>query len=626
MLTVAHVIEYASGFWWALVDPQGPTPHRAPMTPLSEQVSKTPPVFRLEASWPALVQLMATLPEAALTQTAQAEADRLAATRVTWGDTVRYAPPEHLKSYPWQVQAQAQYPRTRKLRLGDDPGTGKTPSAVLAVTEAMAQGLEGPVLVVTPAGVVTSFLETFHTWAPHLKAHRYAGPKRPKLLTELEPTEDPEWGLVWPVLVTSYDLASRDVNTRLLKHDWGSLVLDEHHLIKNPKSARSKAARKLAEKSAGVIVMSGTPITHHPGDLWPALYCVEPSAWPSQARYKDRYLDTVPADYGEIVAGFLPHRREEFELTMLGTQRRVAKADALPWLPPKVYQVREVELPAEWMKHYKAMEEELVAALPDNDEPLNAFSVLAQLSFLQALSKAPCDVRTTESVNEDGEVVTHYHADLKGPSWTVAELLEVLEERPLDQVVVFSSSRQLVGLAAEALAEAGVTYTEVVGGQSQKDRDRAISTFQAGGARVILVVTGAGGVGITLTAANTAVFLSRPWSLVEALQAEDRLHRIGAEVHESITIVDIVSKGTVDQAIRARLVEKAEQLGDVLKDPRVAREVLGGSSATKATRNKKVGAALAVAVDNAREEGVDLFGTPLAEIPGALEGDDDGNL
>ncbi|MGC8200914.1 hypothetical protein, partial [Salmonella enterica] len=78
------------------------------------------------------------------------------------------------------------------------------------------------------------------------------------------------------------------------------------------------------------------------------------------------------------------HRRDEFDLCLMPFQRRVSKADALPWLPPKVYQVREVELPAEWRKLYNSMRDELVAALPDNDEPLNAMSVLAQLSYLQA--------------------------------------------------------------------------------------------------------------------------------------------------------------------------------------------------------------------------------------------------
>ena len=238
--------------------------------------------------------------------------------------------------------------------------------------------------------------------------------------------------------------------------------------------------------------------------------------------------------------------------------------------------MREVELPAEWRKLYNSMRDELVAALPDNDEPLNAMSVLAQLQYLQALAASPCDVEVSTTVDEDGMETLHYHAKLKPESWKVAELLAVLEEREGESVVVFSPSRQLVELAGAALEAAGVSHAYVVGGQSTKDRDEAVRAFQAGEVRVILVTTAAGGVGITLTRARCAVFLSRPWSLVEALQAEDRVHRIGSEVHDSVAIVDIVATNTVDQAIRQALVGKAEALGDVLRDPRVLREVLGG--------------------------------------------------
>ncbi|MGM2698522.1 hypothetical protein ACS2QA_28345, partial [Bacillus cereus group sp. Bce037] len=92
---------------------------------------------------------------------------------------------------------------------------------------------------------------------------------------------------------------------------------------------------------------------------------------------------------------------------------------------------------------YNSMRDELVAALPDNDEPLNAMSVLAQLSYLQALAASPCDVEVSTTVDDDGLETKHYHAKMKPESWKVAELLAVLEEREGESVVVFSPSRQL---------------------------------------------------------------------------------------------------------------------------------------------------------------------------------------
>jgi SNF2 family DNA or RNA helicase len=100
------------------------------------------------------------------------------------------------------------------------------------------------------------------------------------------------------------------------------------------------------------------------------------------------------------------------------------------------------------------------------------------------------------------------------------------------------------------------------------------------------VTTGAGGVGLTLTAASTCVFLQRPWSLVEALQAEDRCHRIGSEIHDCVEIVDIVAANTIDTRVRAVLRDKSGQLADLVQDKRIVAELLGGASVRDLRRKK----------------------------------------
>lgn len=87
--------------------------------------------------------------------------------------------------------------------------------------------------------------------------------------------------------------------------------------------------------------------------------------------------------------------------------------------------------------------------------------------------------------------------------------------------------------------------------------------------------------GITLTAAFTGVFLQRPWSLVESIQAGDRCDRIGSEIHESIEIVVVAAKDTIDTRVRSVLREKAGQLADLVQDPRIVAELLGGASITQ---------------------------------------------
>jgi SNF2 family DNA or RNA helicase len=227
----------------------------------------------------------------------------------------------------------------------------------------------------------------------------------------------------------------------------------------------------------------------------------------------------------------------------------------------------------------------MIAQLPDDGGELPVISALALMTRLSQLASAAADVWTEPATHMVTDPMTgdryeeeyeQIHVRLKAPSWKVDELLDVLAERPGKQVAVFSPSRQLLEVAGPILAKAGHRVGYIVGGQTPAQRTADIDAFQAGHTDVILVSTKAGGVGITLTAASVEVFLQRPWSFVEASQAEDRCHRIGSEIHESIEIIDIVAKDTVESRVREVLKVKAGALSELLEDPRIQREVLGG--------------------------------------------------
>ena len=256
-------------------------------------------------------------------------------------------------------------------------------------------------------------------------------------------------------------------------------------------------------------------------------------------------------------------------------------------LPPKVYSVRTVDLPPAWRKVYDDLEGQMLAQLPDGGE-LSVMTVLAQLTRLSQLASAAADIEvTTETVEVDGllEERQHTKVHLKAPSWKVDELLEVMAERPGQPIVAFAPSRQLMMLAGAAAKGEGYRVGYVVGGQTAKERTANVDAFQGKELDLCCVTTGAGGVGLTLTAARTAAFLQRPWSLVEALQSEDRLHRIGAECHDSIEIVDIVAKNTIDSRVRTILRERAGALSELVQDPRIVAELLGGASVHKMRRS-----------------------------------------
>jgi SNF2 family DNA or RNA helicase len=576
------------------------------LTPLFHK-SDPPGALTAPLTWPLVVQLSAAfgsafVPGTALTNWIEGQ---IRLRHPPTGQSVAYAPPNGLTPYPWQTEAQRMIGDLGSALITDEPGTGKTASTILGLCERWIRSEElgpwanGPVIVVCPNSVVDPWVQAWRDWAPHIRVVAWRGSPAKRI------------GLhgIADVYVTSYETARQDAPPAsgahgkrlapLVELGAGALVIDECHLIKNNQSLRSSAVRRLATKvttkGGPVIALSGTPITHHPGDLWPTLDALAHDAWPAKGRWVNRYCLTLPGaneDGGDQVLGLHPAAEAEFRMTLLGQHRRVAKADVLGSLPPKVYSVRTVELPTSpkggWRKVYDDFEDRMLAELPDGSE-LSVMDTLSVLGHLRQLSSAAADVDISYGPDVDertGDLKRHVHLELKTPSWKVDALLELLEERAEEQVVAFAPSRQLTMLAGAAATRAGRRVGYVVGAQSPAERTEAVRAFQAGELDLICATTGAGGVGITLTAARTCVFLQRPWSIVESIQAEDRCHRIGSEIHDSVEIVDIVAKDTLDTRVRSVLKQRADQLSKLLEDPRIVTELLGGSSVTHLERKR----------------------------------------
>ena len=555
------------------------------LTPLFSK-SDPPGALTVPSTWPAVVQLSATFGEAFKPGPALAGWVQAQITARTQALEVSYTPPTGLEPYPWQLEAQALIAATGRALITDEPGTGKTASTILGLVEwvnrrNLGEFLE-PVLVICPAAVVDAWVEAWQNWAPHIRAVAWMGPKR----RDLAGTAD--------VYVTSYETARNDspvAGTKAMKPlpelKAAAVVIDECHYIRNAGSGRTKAVLRLAKiatkQDGAVIGLSGTPITRNTTNIYPILQAMEPDAYPSGERWQSRYVESIQGDYDTEVIGLNRYTEPEFRLCLLGQHRRVSKADALPFLPKKVYSIRTVEIPEEWRKVYDDFEANMFAELPDGQE-LSEMQALSIHGRLTRLASAPCDVEVVfgPEIDEDtGEPKKHTHLHLKAPSWKVEPLLEILGERPGAQTVVFAPSKQLIQLAGDAAAAKGYRVGYIIGGQGRAKRTETVKAFQAGELDVVCVTTSAGGVGLTLTAASTVVFLQRPWFLDESIQSEDRCHRLGSEIHDAIEVIDIVAKNTIESRIRANLRGKAGQLAEFVQDPRIVAELLGGSSVAR---------------------------------------------
>jgi SNF2 family DNA or RNA helicase len=482
--------------------------------------------------------------------------------------TAKYFVPEGLTARPYQLAAARMIGTAGKFLIFDEAGAGKTCSAILGLKMRQVTHDIFPLVIVVPSWDVGDvWARHIATWAPEWpEPAMYGGTKR---------ATGPE------ILVTTYATATldaADMQGPLARLRARAVVADEVHYIRNVQARRTSAVQRIASRAGTFVGLSGTPITRDTGDVFPTLQAMEPGSWPNRDRFVKRYCLTEDTGYEEKVEGLNPLSEPELRTVLLGQYRRVAKADVLSQLPPKVYSVRRVELPPEWRRAYDGMAAEMLAELPDDSE-LPVMSVLAQLTRLSQLASSACDVEVTmEQDPVTGEARKRYDVTLRAPSWKADALLGTLAERKGQQVAVFGVSRQLVEIAGQACTGAGYRCGFITGGQGKAARKAGISAFQAGELDVILATAGAGSLGITLTAAGTAVMLQRSWELDKAIQVEDRLHRLDDIVlrHDAIEIIDIVAKDTVDDRVRTLLRVKGGHLGAWVQDARVVRELLGG--------------------------------------------------
>jgi SNF2 family DNA or RNA helicase len=576
------------------------------LTPAFEAVKGEPLAMTTGLSWAAVNQLARAFPGAR----SEADSRPLAWTPgpllCSWimGEAVRRScegdftgQPPAREPMTHQVAGAIAIGMNGRFLLADEPGTGKTQTAAMGLAELDARGrFPFPALVVAPASVVDSWLEDLALTYPGWKVMPYMGASRQRLLRS-----DAQ------VLVTSWETMRNDTGDSrtpgpLMRHGFSSLVGDEAHKTCNYESRQSVRFRRLASHTPVVIEATGTPTNNNAGNFWPLINSMHPSAFPSRDRYKEHYCLGRRADYGDTeVTGLRPEMEPEFRAVMQGAMRRVAKADVLAELPPKTYQTRWMDIPAKYRPAYDEMEADMLAHLPDTETPLTAMNTLAKMMRLSQLAHAACDVEAYTELDDNpksltyGQEVEKLKVTMREPSWKVDALMEILDElhegdAPLTAkgdvdrrrlvhgsrpVVAFAPLKQLVMLAGARAEAQGYKVGYIVGGMTAAARTATRHAFQAHELDLLCVTTAAGGVGLTLTAADTAVFLMRPWGLVEATQSEDRLHRRGQT--GNVLIIDLVTRKSIESRIRTALKGKAQNLAELVQDPRIARELFGGA-------------------------------------------------
>lgn len=483
--------------------------------------------------------------------------------------------------YPYQRTGVAFLSAAGSAILGDEMGTGKTVQTIcaLAALDRAHSGIE-PCLIVCPKSMQRTWARELEKWgdltpvviegsaAQRRKQFEARGEYQSVVITYDLLRVHSRLAPYGSIKLTDAEKQPRELN----EVRWGAVIADEAHRAKDPKAKQTRALWAVGDAAEHRFALTGMPIANRVDEFWSLLRFVAPDEWPSRTKFIERYCFTSYSPWGGMeVLGLRPDHETELRDIIDSRFLRRPKALVLSHLPPKVYERRDVEMSPKQAKAYRELADGMIADLDSGQ--IVTFSPLVQGVRLTQFASAMCDV------SPDGETVR-----MVEPSPKVDALLEILEEMGEGEpLAVFAASRQLLDLAAARLEKAGVTYSRVVGGMHTAEREDAIDTYNRGRARVILISLGAGAEGLSLTRGSTELFLDRSWSQLQNKQAEDRLHGTGRGEAgaESLTIIDLITRGTVEEHRADVLEDKSERLEELVRDRELLKAALSHGSKTR---------------------------------------------
>ena len=433
--------------------------------------------------------------------------------------------------FPHQIEGVAFLLGRRRAILADDMGLGKTRQAIVSLRH-LTPGRAR--LVVCPASVKRSWAREIAVVAPDASTLVIDGTS-PVALTA-------EW------VIINYDILGRHIDD-LLKVPWAALIFDEAHYLKNHTSARSKLARQLTTSAAAatpalaVQLLTGTPLTSRPRDLFVLLQLAAHPLGRSFLSFAKRYCAAEKGEYGWKTGG--ASNIEELTVQLHGVMLRRTKDEVLA-LPPKLRSWLPVEVPSGTGARAIKKVFELLAGkdsrpVASRDEALRrrgkllAFLIEARQAL--AIAKASATLDFVRGAIDQGEKVIVFSCF----------------DEPIQRL-----SKELGALAVVVTGKTPAAMRQALVDRFQNDDD----------VRVFVANIIAGGTGLNLTAATQVIFNDLDWVPTNHWQAEDRAYRIGQT--RTVNVTYFIARDTIDDFVQTVLETKAALVNAIVEGEALA--------------------------------------------------------
>ena len=470
--------------------------------------------------------------------------------------------------------------------LCDDMGLGKTLQTLCIIASdhhmraeefAKSHALDMrrlPSLIVCPPTLSGHWQQEIQTYAPFLSCLAYVGTpsERAKLRKQLGRTD---------IVITSYDVCRNDIDI-LLPFNWNYCVLDEGHLIKNPKAKTTLAVKRLLSNHR--LILSGTPIQNNVLELWSLFDFLMPGFLGTEKVFQDRFAKPIAnsrfskSSSKEQEAGALAV--EALHKQVLPFLLRRLKEEVLNDLPPKIlqnYYCDLSDLQKRLFEDFTKKERKILSEKAGSDDKEAKQHIFQALQYMRKLCNSPSLV-VKEGHKQYASIqkyLTAQHSSLRdiahAPKLSALRDLLVdcgigvppsnpstsgdlpMESNYVSQhrALIFCQTKEMLDMVQQDVLRQllpSVQYLRLDGSVEASKRQNIVNQFNTDPSYdVLLLTTSVGGLGLNLTGADTVIFVEHDWNPQRDLQAMDRAHRLGQK--KVVNVYRLVTRGTVEEKI-----------------------------------------------------------------------------
>jgi SNF2 family DNA or RNA helicase len=451
-------------------------------------------------------------------------------------------------------------------------GTGKTKVGIDTTAFLFENNKVNGLLVLAPKSICRNWADKeIPTHLPERIVRKTVlwGSSSVKLDQRLETIAIPQTGVLH-VLVMNIEAITTDRGlqeaAKFLRSHNVMMIIDESTIIKNHKAVRTKVAIKLGLLAKYRRIMTGTPVTQSPLDVYAQFEFLQSKSLGSSSYFgfrnqyailQKRYVNGRTFDQ---VVGY--QRLNELQTAIQSHSYRVLKKDCLD-LPDKIYEVRYIELTPEQKRYYEELRENAISTLGNGQ----TIATPLMLTCLLRLRQALCNIAPIQQTEDDPHTVPMTQP-ISMKDNRLEEVMNILAEAGDQKVIIWANFRSSIeNLRAAIEKEYGEgTVGCIHGDVSQEQRQEFVYNFQddSNKLRFMVAQPRTGGYGLTLTAATLVIYHDNDWSLEVRQQSEDRAHRIGQK--HAVTYIDLIAPNTIDEKIRSALVEKRDLADKVTGD------------------------------------------------------------